>query len=559
MDADSDYWKSHPANRGAKLNAKMSAILSSCAGGAIFGYSAGVIGGISEGMIKDVFFPDESKDVQGTMTGLLTACVLIGAFIGCFAVVWAANKWGRRFALRLTGLVCMFGATALAFIPGFGLIVVARTVLGLAVGAATALCPWYVTESVPANVRGSIGTVFQLNVCGFILLAQIVNFAFHPDASDTNIHISEWKWRLQLAMSFLPGFAAFIISFLMMESPVYLQTVDEQTMRADSAADQFGYANGGSVSVSTTATSASESSTSTSRSMHTPVAENDEGTMMGNNLMTNIPVVTPAAGVAGSGAAVAAVTEKAGFSVLFSRAHIKWVWIGLILSVTNQLTGINAIIFYAPKIFQDAGLANPLIMTFAVVGTWNLLAVFISFVLVDRMGRRPLMLGSVFGMALGLGLMALAYAAFPQSKAPAAIVAIIIFIGSFECGPGPLFFIMAVETFPPSLRDPALAFTQNSMWVCSILVTFCFPVMNESLGNAATFLVFFIICIFSFVMIWWMVPEPHGSGPAEQLPTHDERFVGVDGSEDELAAAANKQKHIQRTRSGSASNYQPLV
>lgn len=153
-------------------------------------------------------------------------------------------------------------------------------------------------------------------------------------------------------------------------------------------------------------------------------------------------------------------------------------------------------------------MSNPLVLTIAVVGVWNLLSVFISFALVDRLGRRTLMLSALALMAAGTGLMALAYAAFPDHKAPAAITALLLFIGAFECGPGPLFFLMAVETFPEELRDPALSLTQASAWVFSIMITFGFPVLNDAIGSAGTFLIFFINCVLGLGLIWWKVPEP---------------------------------------------------
>lgn len=213
-------------------------------------------------------------------------------------------------------------------------------------------------------------------------------------------------------------------------------------------------------------------------------------------------------------------------------------------------------------------MSNPLVLTFALVGTWNLLSVFISFALVDRLGRRPLMLGALFFMFLGAGLMSLAYEAMPDHKAAPAIIAMILFIGAFECGPGPLFFLMAVEvsrqekrkhthllpiqacritsrsaslfflcvcvssprsllkTFPVELRDPALSFTQSFCWICSIVVTFGFPVLNDALGPAATFLIFACNCIVGFVLIWWKVPEPHGSSTSQKtLKSEDEETV----------------------------------
>ena len=182
-------------------------------------------------------------------------------------------------------------------------------------------------------------------------------------------------------------------------------------------------------------------------------------------------------------------------------------------------------------------MSNPLVLTIAVVGVWNLLSVFISFALVDRLGRRTLMLSALALMAAGTGLMALAYAAFPDHKAPAAITALLLFIGAFECGPGPLFFLMAVETFPEELRDPALSLTQASAWVFSIMITFGFPVLNDAIGSAGTFLIFFINCVLGLGLIWWKVPEPaaaEGDGAEEATRARTNSIGGGIGAYQKL-------------------------
>lgn len=353
-------------------------------------------------------------------------------------------------------------------------------------GFATALCPWYVTDAVPVNIRGSIGTIFQINICGFILVAELINYAFHPDASDTNMHESEWAWKLQFAFSALPGLFLFLVSFIMHESPVYLESLGEHE-----------------------------------RLHHHPIDSSLE-TISADHGVLDAARASSSPAAPGGGS-----VRKLGYKELFSLPNMKWVVVGLILAGSSQLTGINAIIFYAPKIFTDAGMANPLVLTFAVVGSWNLLSVFISFALVDRLGRRPLMLGALAFMFLGAGLMSLAYEAFNAHKAVPAILAMILFIGAFECGPGPLFFLLAVESFPEELRDPALSFTQSTCWIFSIIVTFGFPVINDALGPAATFAIFAGNCVISFVLIFVYIPE---TGTKKSSTTLDEDEQQVNGS-----------------------------
>lgn len=419
---------------------------------------------------------------------MLTACILIGATFGCFLGVDFGNRFGRRVAFRITGAVCVITGVLLAFMPSFALIVMMRTLLGVSIGLVTALCPWYVNESVPAAIRGSIGTVFQINICAFIFVAEVVNFAFHPNASDTNIYLASWKWRLQLALVAAPGLMITVLSFIMHESPAYLASLAD----------------------------------------HEPLATGPESSKLSTMVPDHADIVLES----GDSAFPVESHEKLGWGDLFSRQHFRWIFVGLVLAAVNQLTGINGVIFYAPKIFQDAGMANPLVMTFSVVGLWNLLSVFISFTFVDRLGRRPLMIASLGVMMLGAGLMSLSFLAFNEhNRVAPAIIAMILYIGAYECGPGPLFYVMAVEAFPASLRDPALGFTQAAGWIFAIIVSFAFPVLNSALGPAATFGLFALSCLLCGIAVWGLVPEPTTEKQGrERVPSfveHDDNGVRV--------------------------------
>jgi len=474
-------WSHHPANSGARLSTKASAIAISCAGGAMYGMCSGIIGGVQQALVNIEFFPQhpipedqtQQTGTQATLSGVLVASLLLGAFVGCFIAVWLANKKGLRFALRIAALDCIIMSVLVAASPNYALMVTARTLLGMSIGFACAIVPWYVTDAIPEATRGSIGTIFQINICGFILVAEIINYLCHMSPDTHDISIPKLNYKLQLASSALPGLVLLVLSYIMHESPVYLASAAANNGRAI-----VGQYENGSMSPSTS------------------------GALPNDTSMNSLALDS-----AESGHIAAQKEEAAGWGELFSRPNLKYVAIGLILSSSQQLTGINAIIFYAPEIFKTAHMGNPLVLTFALVGTWNLLSVFISFALVDRLGRRALMLGALAVMAVGTGLMAVGYQFLPDHIGPLAIVAILLFVGAFECGPGPLFFLMAVESFPPHIRDVALSLTQSSCWIFSIIVTFGFPVIKHAVGNAATFLIFFVLCVAGLALIFFFVPE----------------------------------------------------
>jgi len=407
-------------------------------GGFVYGYNTGIIGGLSEPMVKRQFFPDLAENSQSLLTGLLTSCILVGAFAGSFLGVPFANKYGRRTALGVTGALGVVSGCLLGVFPNYAVIIVVRTVLGLSVGFAGTLCPLYVDETAAQHLKARLGTVFQIAICGAILVAQVTNWAFNTKDEK---QIPEWKWRAQLGLGALPALALFVWTRFIPESPAW------------------------------------------------PVRANKDEQDEGHVGLLHAP------------------PGKSAWSVLLSLAGLKWVVVAFILAMCNQLTGINAIIFYAPKIFQDAGFSNTLVLTFSVVGGWNLISVFGSFVLVDRFGRRTLMLATLLAMCIATGLMSLAYAAFPDHKAPIAILSILLFVGAFELGPGPLFFLMATETFPSHLRDPALSLANGFVWGLNILVSFGFPVINDAVGPAATFGLFAATCALSILCVFVKLPE----------------------------------------------------
>jgi MFS family permease len=480
----------------------------------------GIIGGISDAIIKDRFFPNATSSRQSIMSGVLTASLLLGAFAGSFLGVDAGNRFGHRLSFRFTGISCIIASVALALMPNFELICIVRMLLGVSVGFTSALAPWYVNDAIPAATRGSLGTIFQISVCAFILVGEICNYAFHPDENKDNIHVDEWKWKLQLGLSAAPGLFMLAVAIVMHESPVYLARLSERQRRSSISTTTTGGNIGGDIEDGAIAMDSFDKKKSGKDQDLGAEDDDDSNTSMDKKSIVHKPPAGPSALHDPEGAAHHAHVhvEKEGWVGLFSRKHAKAVAIAVILAFSNQLTGINAVIFYAPKIFKDAGFSNPLVLTIAVVGVWNLVSVFISFALVDRCGRRPLMLTSIFLMGCGAGLMSLAYEAFPDQKAPIAIISLILFVGAFECGPGPLFFLMAVESFPPEIRDPALSLTQAVMWCFNIVITFGFPVVNDGLGPAATFLIFFCTCEIGLVLIWWQVPESM-SGSVVAVPS----------------------------------------
>jgi len=429
-------------------------ILVGALGGTIFGYSTGIIGGVSTPLICQWYATPEQlqKNTDGSTTnlcgtsdayaltssqsfyqGLLTACILIGAFLGAFIGPWVANTWGRRMGCLVAGLVAVVTSVGLGLVGSFWPVIAIRSLQGIAVGMSSTVCPLYVSEMASEEKKGKLGTVFQIFICGSILVAELVSYAFNQ--SNANL-LPAWNWHVQFGLCLIPGALLVLLSRIMPESVGF------------------------------------KAPSPMSPSMHDN--EDDE---------------------AGAGSQ---------WGTLFS-SGLRWVAVGIILSVANQLTGINGIVFYAPQIFSKHFPKDALVLTFTAVGTWNFLSVFISFALVDRFPRKTLLIGTLTLMTLSSLVLGFVDTVAPSISAYVSVLAIMVFIGAFECGTGPLFWVMAVEAFPSNVDRAALSFT-------NIMLSFCFPLVASAIGQDATFALLSAIGALATLAIFWVVPGGSSGG-----------------------------------------------
>ena len=200
------------------------------------------------------------------------------------------------------------------------------------------------------------------------------------------------------------------------------------------------------------------------------------------------------------------------WKALCSCAGMKYVIIAVGLAMSQQLTGINAIMFYGPLIFEKAGVPSEslLLVTMAAIGTWNLVAVFISVALVDRLGRRPLMLSALAAMFVATLVSGIAYTVDGINTTVESVLLIamtMIFIGAFESGPGPLFFVMASESFSPLIKSEGLVLCNTLAWLFNICLVFLFPLLNKGIGAGPTQFILAGTCVLSWLIVFFRVPE----------------------------------------------------
>ena len=446
-------------------------ILVGALGGSIFGYSTGIIGGVSTPLICQWFATPEQlvdgvnkcgtsdsgtyalNSSQSFYQGLLTACILIGAFMGAFIGPWVANTWGRRMGCLVCGLVAVVTSAGLGLVGSFWPVVAIRSLQGIAVGMSSTVCPLYVSEMASEDKKGKLGTVFQVFICASILVAELTSYAFNQ--SNDNV-LPAWNTKIQFALCVIPGALLVILSRIMPESTAFKAS-----------------------------------------SMSSMNDNEDDVALSGGSQ----------------------------WGTLFSGSGLRWVAVGIILSVANQLTGINGIVFYAPQIFSKHFPNDALLLTFTAVGTWNVVAVFISFALVDRLPRKTLLIITLTLMTIAALVLGFVDTVAPSISAYVSVLAIMLFIGAFECGTGPLFWVMAVEAFPANVDRAALSFTNATVWICNIMLSFCFPLVNTAIGQSATFALLSAIAAVATLLIFWVVPGGSSGGGKGKAGDDDDLLI----------------------------------
>ncbi len=432
--------------------------------GLLFGYDQGVISGALP-LVK------EDLDLGTFAAEIITSWVTLGALIGALIAGTLADRIGRRHTSILAGVLFAGGAVLEAVAPGAGLLTVGRVITGVAVGFASTVAPLYAAEMAPARLRGRFVSSYQLAVTVGIFLAYLAD-----DALTGGDH-----WRTMFALAVIPG-ALLIVGFLLVpESARWLL----RRGRRDEARDSL-------------------------RKMAGDDAEGDAAlAAMEQDL------------------AEEAAEGHATWGEVFAKGMRRPLMIGIGLSVIQQVTGINAVIYYANDIFADAGFAtaeDQAEATLYAIGLVNVLATFIAIAYVDRFGRRPLLLAGLVGMTVSLAGVGVSFAFFDttagaDTHVTAAgiftLVALVVFIASFAFSLGPIVWTMISEIYPNRVRGRAVSLATAANWLAAFLVTQFFLTIVDGIGSAATFFLLAGICVVSYIWIMRNVPETRGKSLEE--------------------------------------------
>jgi SP family galactose:H+ symporter-like MFS transporter len=422
--------------------------------------TAGLLFGYDQGVISGALQGIRTEfSLSALLIEVVTSWVTLGALFGSLVAGELADRIGRKRTALAAGVLFVIGAFIQAIAPETAVLVAGRFVVGVGVGVAAVAAPLYASEMAPAAWRGRLVSAYQLAITIGIFLAYLINGAL---AAGPN-------WRLMLGLSAVPGILLVIFALRAPESPRWLvkkgRFVDAERILQRMLGKE---------------------------DCRAELKEIDQ----------------------------ALKSESRGTSWLevFDPAYRRPLMIGLGLAVFQQITGINAIIYYAGSIFASAGFASPeaqaLATTWA-IGATNVVATLIAIAFIDKVGRVPLLLAGLVGMGTSLAVVgfALHFMVGPGGEGYGSIitvVALIVFIASFAFSLGPVVWTVINEIFPSQIRGRGVAVATAVNWGSAFLVSQFFLTLTQEFGEARTFWLFGVFCVLGWVWIYRAVPETKG-------------------------------------------------
>ncbi|PTN10532.1 sugar porter family MFS transporter [Mangrovibacterium marinum] len=418
-------------------------------GGLLFGLNmAGISGAVD--MLKGEFSLTDSG--LGTVAALLTIGCLIGAlFTGNFT-----KKYGRKKVMMSTAILYIISALGCALAGSSAILIIFRVLSGLAVGATSVVCPMYISEISPAHNRGRLVSMNQFAITIGIVLAYIFDYLL--------IGLGDDSWRYMLAVPALFGLLYLIfivISFP--ESPRWLVANN----RKDEA-ERIMHRIGGDQLVK-----------SELAEIERTIAEEKK-------------------------------KKRLAISELFKGKTGKIVLIGTLIAAFQQITGINAVIMFAPEMFKAAGAAkDDSMMMSMVVGLVNFLMTIIALWLVDKKGRKTLLLWGAVGMIVSLAYLTWEFAK-PEQFGVGVLVALLVYISFFAASFAPVMWVIISEIYPNRIKGVAMSFSTAVSWLCTFLTVYFAPVIQGGLGLSYLFGIFGIFSVLAFVFVKIWIPETKG-------------------------------------------------
>jgi SP family galactose:H+ symporter-like MFS transporter len=411
----------------------------------------GLLFGYDTGVISGaILFIKQQFALDSTMQEFTVSAVLIGSVTGAALGGILGDRFGRRSMIILAAIIFGVGALVTAFTPNLDILILGRIIVG--VGIASFISPMYISEVAPKSIRGTLVFLNQLALTIGILLAYLVDYLFTkvPDG---------WRWMLGLAI--VPALALGIGMLKMPNSPRWLVMKNR----------------GGQARTDLAKIRGTQNVDADLQDIHQSLAT--EGSSSWSDLLKpalRLPLI-----------------------------------IGIGLAVFQQVTGINTVIYYAPTILEFSGIKSDAISILGTtgIGVINVIFTVVGAWLVDRAGRRPLLLASLSGMAIALGLLAIAFQ-LPQlasSLGIAVVLILMLYVASFAIGLGPVFWLLISEIYPLNVRSKAMSVATVANWGANLIVAVTFLSIVKALGRPGAFWLYAALTVASVLFTYFLVPE----------------------------------------------------
>jgi MFS transporter, SP family, arabinose:H+ symporter len=420
-------------------------------GGFLFGYDTAVINGANS-------YLKAHLNLTSAQEGMAGASAILGCIPGAMCAGFLSDRFGRKKLLFVCALLYAVSGILSAIPQTLGQFLAARFISGLGIGASSMICPVYIAEIAPEKFRGRLGTLFQLGIVTGIFLTLFINKLIHGLGDEA------WNmtagWRFMLGAETVPATVFVLMLRTVPESPRWLA---QKGRKAEART----------------------------------ILEKVGGPKHAEVELTAIEK--------------ASRVEEGRFSELFTATYFRPLAIAVLLMICSQFCGINAIIYYSSKIFESAGAVKNAAFSSSVwIGLVNLLFTFVAIALVDKAGRRPLLL---FGTTVQFVALALVGWMFRTGQnGVVLLICIMVFIASFAMAMGPIPWILCSEIFPNKIRGRAMSVATFTIWTSCYIVAQTFPMLNDSkvIGPALTFWIYALISLGSLVFVLVLVPETKG-------------------------------------------------
>ncbi|MFW5973744.1 MAG: sugar porter family MFS transporter [Bacteroidota bacterium] len=472
---------SEPAREDVNLTRVIFTSAAAALGGFLFGFDSGVINGTVDAL-------QQAFDSDAVGTGFNVASMLLGCAVGAFFAGNLADRFGRRPVMMVAAVVFIISAWGSGIAGGSGTFVFFRVLGGLAVGAVSILVPAYVSEIAPAAYRGRMASLQQLAIVVGLFAAFLSNYLIAGAAGGASGELwwdfQAWQWMFWVEI--LPASIFLACLLIVPESPRYLVASGREDV-ARRVLSRFGRPD-----------------------LADQKVEDIRSTVMREKKPSLSDVL-----VSGT-----------------SKLH-PIVWVGLGLAALQQFTGINVVFYYGSVLWQAAGFteANAL-LTNVITGSVNIIFTLVAIALVDRIGRRPLLMIGAVGQAAMLAVMAIIFGTAATAEAGGielsgtngilALLAANGYVACFAFSWGPIMWVMLGEMFPNRFRGAALALCGISQWGSNFLITMSFPILLTSIGLGLSYGIYAAFGIVAFVFVKKYVEETRGRSLEDMSREHDE-------------------------------------